>query len=515
MLLHYQNKRSLIRRPVSPPGSAHAYVATGSRLKKMLGGVAYLLLSAQTLVAAPVMWERIEDPLVRAAQFDLLVGEPFEAITRLETDLGQGHIKHRPAQAQLVLGSMYLANGAHHKAALIFKAVGNSDQPQELKNLAWLSLAQVQYQHGQTDKALMSLQRISGELLAQAQQERLLLSAMVLMQQQHFDQAVIYLRQLGERSLVKSLGEKSVWATYGRFNLGVALFRQGKEEEGLVLLEKLGSKGADTEENRTLRDKANLMLAYHYLDKNELEKAQQYVVKTRLQGPMSSQALLGLGRIYSAKELHKKSLVPWLKLIKMDASDPAVQDGLLAVPFAFGKLEGFKQALEHYQRALDTFKAEIEQVHQAEAAVNNGILTDKLVRVVAGQPVGQGGWKPNLPDTPGGRYLWQLFATNEFQETLKNHAQLRQSLLRLEQWSSQVSDAKGLAASHRRELEKKVVNLQNELLSVLERTQTHLEVLAQETLERRKQRLLGYASETRFSMAQMYDYASKRWGGEQ
>ncbi len=493
-------------------GSGHVRLPA---LKRMLRGVFCMLLSTQALVAAPVVWDSIEDPLVRAAQFDLLVGAPFEAVTRLEADLAQGYIKHQPAQAQLVLGGMYLASGAHHKAAAIFAALGSSGQPQQVQNLAWLSLAQVQYQHGQTNEALESLRRISGELPGQAQQERLLLSAMALMQQQHFGQAVTHLRQLGQKSLVQQLSEKSVWATYGRFNLGVALFRQGKEEEGRILLEELGSGAADTEESRALRDKANLTLAYHHLDKNEPEEAQRYFVKTRLQGPMSSQALLGLGRVYSAKDLHKKSLVPWLRLSKMDASDPAVQDSLLAVPFAFGQLEAFRQALEHYQLALEKFKSEVEQIDQAEAAVNNGALADKLVHIVSRQSMGQRWLVQDLSDTPGGRYLWQLFATNEFQETLKNYAQLRLSLGRLEQWSSQIDDARGLSPAHRRVLEKKVVNLQSELLSVLDRTQKHLKVLAQETLKHRKQRLLSYASEARFSMAQMYDYASRRWGGEQ
>jgi tetratricopeptide (TPR) repeat protein len=410
---------------------------------------------------------------------------------------------------------MYLANGAHHKAATIFEQLGKSSQPQSVRNQAWLSLAQVQYQHGQIPTALDSLQRIRGELPSQAQQERLLLSAMLQMQQQQFDQAVSTLRQLGKKSLVQQLSEKSVWATYGRFNLGVALFRQGEVAEGRKLLEELGSAAADTEESQSLRDKANLTLAYHYLGKKEPEKAQQYFVKTRLQGPMSSRALLGLGRAYSAKELHKKALVPWLKLSKLDASDPAVQDGLLAVPFAFGKLEAFKQALTYYQQALEKYKAEMERVREAEAAVNSGLLVDRLARAVGSQSADQRWLVQELPNTPGGRYLWQLFATNEFQETLKNYAQLRLSLGRLEQWSSQIDDAKDLAPSHQRKLEKKILRLQGELLSMLERIQTHLKVLAKETLERRKQRLLGYAGEARFSMAQIYDYASKRWGDSQ
>lgn len=481
----------------------------------LLATVAGLLLSADVLAATPIAWDRIEDPLVRAAQFDLLMGEPFVAVTRLEADLAQGRIKGRPAQAQLVLGGMYLANGSHHKAAEIFQRLGNSDQPQTVRNQAWLSLAQVQYQRGQTDTALASLRRISGDLPSQAEQERLLLSGMLYMQKGQFAEAATALRQLGKKSLVQQLSEKSVWATYGRFNLGVALFRQGDEAEGSKLLQELGDAAADTEEGLALRDKANLTLAYHYLSKNEPEKAQQYFVKTRLKGPMSSRALLGLGRAYSAKGLDKKALVPWLKLIKMDTSDPAVQDGMLAVPFAFGKLEAFKQALAYYQEALEKFKAEMEQVSQAEGAVESGMLVDNLARVVASQSVDKRWLVQELPNTPGGRYLWQLFSTNEFQETLKNYAQLRLSMGRLEQWSSQIDEAKELTPAHRKKLEKKVLDLQGALLSMLDRIQTHLKTLAQETLDRRKQRLLGYAGEARFSMAQIYDYASKRWGSKQ
>ena len=275
--------------------------------------------STSAVASPPVVWEHIEDPLVRAAQFDLLLGDPFAAITQLEADLLQGRITQSPAQAQLVLGGMYLAYGAHHKAAEIFKTLGNSDQPQQVRDLAWLKLAQVQYQRGQADEALASLDRIVESLPSQAQQERLLLSSMLLMQKQRFAEAVTNLRQLGQKSLLQQLSEKSVWATYGRFNLGVALFRQGEEEEGRKLLSELGELEVDTDEGRALRDKANLTLAFHYLSKKEPEKAQQYFVKTRLQGPMSNRALLGMGRSYSAKGLHKKSLVAWLKLIKSDA----------------------------------------------------------------------------------------------------------------------------------------------------------------------------------------------------
>ena len=214
---------------------------------------------------------------------------------------------------------------------------------------------------------------------------------------------------------------------------------------------------------------------------------------------MSNKALLGLGRVYSAKEQHKKSLVPWLKLIKRDTSDPAVQDGLLAVPFAFGKLNGFKQALEHYQQALAAYKNEMEQVEKAKVTVSSGVLMDNLARVMSGQEVSDRWLVAELPDTPGGRYLWQLFATHEFQESLKNYAQIRLSLGKLEQWSSQSE----LRPFYQTALK---------MLGAAPNPRLEEGDLALKELEKRKQRLVGYAAEARFSMAQIYDYAAKRWG---
>ncbi len=471
-----------------------------------------VLPGATTVNAAPIAWEHVENPHVRAAQYDGLMGDPFAAITQLLADQKQGRVSSRSAQAQLVLGGLYLSYGSHHKAADIFKALGESNQSQGVRDQAWYSLARAQYQRGQGREALKSLQRIVGSLPDEAQQERLLLSSMLLMEQQRYDEAVINLKQLGKKSFVQQLSEKSVWATYGRFNLGVALFRQGHEQEGRKMLEELGAMSVSDEEGHSLRDKANLTLAYDYLSKQEPDKAQQYFVKTRLQGPMSSKALLGLGRVYSAREQHKKSLVPWLKLIKRDASDPSVQDALLAVPFAFGKLNAYKQALQYYQDALASYKRELEQVNKAKDTVNNGVLVDSLVRTIGSQSRDEQWLMSSLPDTPGGRYLWQLFATHEFQASLTDYAQVRLSLGKLEQWSSEIDDGSDMAPRQKRAMSKRISKLQSKLVGLINQLRDHLKELSLKELENRKQRLVSYAADARFSMAQLYDYAAKRWG---
>ena len=479
-----------------------------------IGMVGFLIITfnANQSMAEPIAWEHVIDPHVRTAQYDAMLGQPFAAITQLRADLKQGRVKQRSGQVQLVLGGMYLSYGSHYKAAEIFKTLATSNQPQEVRNMAWYNLARVQYRRGKSQEALNSLQRINGNLTDEAQQERLLLSSKLLMENNRFEEAVVKLTKLGEKSLVQKLSEKSAWATYGRFNLGVALFQQGREEEGRRLLEELGMMTAKDEESYSLRDKANLTLAFDYLSKQKPEKAKQYFLKTRLQGPMSSKALLGLGRVYSAQEQHKKSLVSWLKLIKRDASDPSVQDALLAVPSAFGKLTAYKQALEYYKEALAAYKKELEQVNKAKDTVNSGVLVDSLARTISTQNINDQWLVSRLPATPGGRYLWRLFATHEFQETLKNYSRVRLALGRLEQWSSEIDQDRGIKPGKKQSITKRIYSLQSRLVNLVSQLRIHLKESSLKELENRKQRLVSYAADARFSMAQLYDYAAKRWG---
>ena len=463
-------------------------------------------------IAEPIAWTGLEDPHIRAAQFDALMGDPFAGLTQLIADQRQGRVTHRPGQAQLVLGGMYLAYGSYDKAAEIFNTLGRSSQPASIRDLAWYYLAHVQYLHGRGEEALESLKKISGELPMEQQQGRLLLSATLLMDRHQYEEAIGYLRQLGKKSLVQQLSEKSVWATYGRFNLGVALYQDGKEKEGRTLLEELGSQTANDDESLALRDKANLTLGFNFLKRGKPDEAQKYFVKTRLQGPLSNRALLGLGRVYSAQDKHKKSLAPWLKLIKRDPSDPAVQDALLAVPFAFGKLNAYKQALEYYKQALETYKQELERVKKATATVNSGALMESLARTVGEQELDERGFITKLPDTPGGHYLWQLFATNQFQESLKNFARMRMSLGRLEQWSSEISSDTEMTDKQKKAMRQRVAGLESRLVDLVAALKKRLKKMALKELDKRRERLVSYAGEARFSMAQIYDYAAKRWG---
>ena len=119
----------------------------------------------------------------------------------------------------------------------------------------------------------------------------------------------------------------------------------------------------------------------------------------------------------------------------------------------------------------------------------------------------------NVLDTPEGRYLSPLLVSYKFREALHNYAALRLSLGRLEGWSATVKTYQNLSASKQREYEQRIARVQSKVILLVEKYRHYLQSMAYDELERRKKRLVNYFNEARFSVAQIYDYAAKRWGG--
>jgi len=368
---------------------------------------------------------------------------------------------------------------------------------------AWFYLAKTLYQRGQFQLARDALMRIQGNLGVRLQPEREALESMVDMGLNDYEAAV---------KLLPVVGKNAGWQAYARYNMGVALYRMGQKKQGITILEDVGSQAEPTEEARAVKDKANLALAYGFLAENQPERAMTALSRMLLKGPYANRALLGLGRAYSAKQEHKKSLIPWLRLVERQPSDPAVQDALMAVPYAFGKLQAYKQSLDYYEKAMLTFQSEIKNINAAADAVGGGKLFEGLMRAQSGESVG-GIWNmKKVLDTPEGRYLWPLLASREFTKTFYDYNQLRMSMGKLEGWSAAVVSDKGLSNKQRKIYKKRIAHLQSRVLLTSEKLNHHMQNMAYDELDRRKKRLVNYFNEARFSVAQIYDYAAKRWG---
>lgn len=378
--------------------------------------VAAPLLHAQPVAEAGLPSVVVQSPHYGDALFHYFQDDWFDAIVRTEAYAAQGVLGPHAADAELLLGGMYLSFGQHARAADLFRRLlAAPTTPQAVRDRAWFYLGKDLYARGYFEESADALRRASGQLPDAMDAERRVLLAQALMGLGRYEDAA---RQLEDWS------GPSDWQAYGQFNLGVALIRAGRLDQGLAMLDRVGTAEAPTEELRSLRDKANVAMGYANLQAGKPTAARAALERVRLTGPQSNKALLGAGWAAAAEDRLEQALVPWSELRDRDLLDAAVQESYLAVAYAYAELTAEKQAALSYEAAIAAFDGELRRLKESVEAIRSG----RLVKALADfqEDDGSGSFRDlkSLPDTPETRYLYHLMAGHEFQEALKDYRAL-------------------------------------------------------------------------------------------
>jgi hypothetical protein len=368
---------------------------------------------------------RIRDLHYGDVLFYLYQDDNFEAITRLTAYQHWNLIPHHEDEGQLLLGGLYLSLGMHNEAGDRFQTLLTKDVPTGVRNRAWFYLAQVWYARGYLDRAEDALSKIQGKLSPELEAQKDHLYANVLMNEGKFDDAI--------RILVRWKGAPS-WSAYARFNLGVALVRQKRLADADPFLTSVGTMYAESTEMLALKDRANLALGFAELQADQPARAKAALERVRLNGPYSNKALLGTGWADAALGDYKSALNPWMELRGRNMLDAAVQESLLAVPYAFSKLSANSQSAEYYETAVQSYDAETVRLDDAITRIRSGSM---LEQVIKSERESRYGWFWQLkavPDAPESRYLYTVLAGHDFQEGLKNYRDLVYMAHTLDKW---------------------------------------------------------------------------------
>jgi hypothetical protein len=149
--------------------------------------------------------------------------------------------------------------------------------------------------------------------------------------------------------------------------------------------------------------------------------------------------LLGVGWADAEAGDYRAALAPWIELRGRDLFDSAVQESLLAVPYAFSQLGAAKQAADYYVDAIEAFDDEIGHLDVSIDAINSGRLIDDLLEREAADGSGWFWRLDDIPESPESRYLYELMATNRFQEGLKTYRDLSYLTDNLDAWAESLS----------------------------------------------------------------------------
>jgi hypothetical protein len=126
--------------------------------------------------------------------------------------------------------------------------------------------------------------------------------------------------------------------------------------------------------------------------------------------------------------------VPWGILAEREPTDAAVQDALLALPYAYSKLSVHGRAAVLYGRAVDSFGKELTKVDASIASIEKGEFLKDLVREEIRQDKDWVIRLRGLPEAPETFYLMALMASHDFQTALQNYLDLEDMRKKLVAW---------------------------------------------------------------------------------
>lgn len=404
---------------------------------KPVGHISALAALATGLLAAGAATPAgLQDPYFGEALYFANQGRFFEALERLDTELAQHRRLDEPARdtlyahiddARFSVGDFELRYRMHHRAGRAIRAVLEGDVAEPVRNDAAFRLARIHFQKGQHEDALTALDRIEGEIPE------------AIVDDIEFLRANVYLA-LGQPSraiqVLQALDEQRGLDGFAAYNLGIAMLQDGRQTEALDQLERAGRMTADEGAQLAIRDKSNFARGNLLFESSSFDAAQASFHRVRMDGPYSNVALLRAGWADASAENFRRALVPWGVLADRQPTDAAVQEAMLALPYAYSRLEVHGRAAVLYGRAVRVFGDELEKVDASIRSIREGSFLEALAREEIRQNKDWVIRLRQLPEAPETFYLMSLMASHDFQTALQNYLDLEDLRKKLSAWDS-------------------------------------------------------------------------------
>lgn len=437
-----------------------------------------------------------DDPRVRAAEFLNADDRYFSAATGLLAMKPANPQQKLPADHTWRLAESYLAFGMRARAEELYRELSLTTTDHLALGKSRIRLSEFLYSRGFLSESTNSMMRMREKLPDPLSLQWQDVLSRTLMAQGRFGDAVEVLTEMKN-------GDKQT--PFTRYNLAVALINSNREAEGETILDKLGRLNPVDSETYALRDKANLTLAYHFLQKQQGGTAKPLFSRVRIEGPFSNRALLGLGwaelapqgekqkkadlgdasaeanplaslatlgillnparlepdvykrvglnnfkldKIEKSQEANlRRAMVPWAELINRDPMDPAVQEGMLAIPFALDRVGAHIEAQQFYERAVGLLEESRRRINIASQYIRENRMVETIVRRDIDSEAGWNWRLRDLPDAPETFYLQTVIGENRYQEALKNYRDVRFMGRNLDGLKGRTEQLEALAAS--------------------------------------------------------------------
>lgn len=313
--------------------------------------------------------------ILRSARFELALGRALKAVTQMQMLAHVDPVLAGTASAQELLAQSLAAWGLDSAAQATYSQLSQARTDNETRNRARLRAAELALQLGQMDEAGERLNAGTNNWSAEQQAAAKLLDARRLLAQNKVEAALKQTTDAGPALL--------------RYNLAVALIDSRQDDAADRLLETLATAPAPADEyHARIQDLAQLKLGYRHLRFGRAEAAQAMLSRMRLGSPYTNRALLGRGwskllplalqqgRLIAvpddgfrplfvqaidaalrqpgnaSRAAVREAITDWARLQDQDPFDAAVQEALVATPYALLKLGEYARAIQYSEKAI-------------------------------------------------------------------------------------------------------------------------------------------------------------------
>lgn len=431
----------------------------------------------------------------------------FTAITLANAEREMGRLKDDGSDLELLLGLLLTGYGLHTEGEQLLLNVTESGGTKVQRNSAFYFLARHLYKSGQNGRAYSYLNRINPDLLKKGSTpEYGYIKFYLTMLNQGPDSAIKVLERLEDQNL---------WTKYAQYNFGASLIRLGRRDEGVAYLKELGSISNASHELNALRDKANTVLGFYYLDELSPQAAIESFERVRLEGKFSNKAMLGMGWAYSQLSDYEAALVPWVNLSRQGVHETTVQEGILASSFALQKVGALQQALDNYQNAITIYEFLREGIANTLHLIRSGQVTASIINGTDYSDTAISNRLIGVLRKDQGHLLGKLLQDDEFQYVFSQYRDLRYLDEKLQSWKAKTRLYSGLTFSgagerplNVNELSLRIDRQDHSLSELLKEYESLIQDKMIKVLDKQHLYVSNYLSQSRFAVAQILDSQS-------
>ena len=383
----------------------------------------------------------VRAPWYGVALFDFYGGKYFSAIADLLVAEHFSRLGDHDEEGRILRGVVLLSYGLDAEAQAIFQGlIGNHASP-SAQARAWYYLARIRFERGAYEEALEDVTRIVAPLPPDLDDDRRILHGNLLLALDRRQEAVATLQGLAAGGATGSF--------YQNYNLAVALQRVGRDEDSRSLFERLGLQPAADDQQKDVRDRANLSAGLWSLRQQRFQEARRTLERVRLEGPFSNRALLAYGWADAGLADPAGAMTAWAELARRTPDSPESLEGAIATAHEYAATGAYPEALAAYDHASEAIARAGSRLHDLEGTVQSGALLARLTQVNADDELGWLRGAAQIPDMDGSAWLSGILAGLDFQERFKAYRDVRFLEHTLDGWRERLDVLRDMLSNRR------------------------------------------------------------------